>query len=77
MRGETVGENRAHAEKNINCVNVHTIIPGSQNCPADVFLPCWKGGRPAALDITVISTMQQSTIRSATKGTIVEGTKHL
>ena len=70
MRGETVGENRAHAEKNINCVNVHTIIPGSQNCPADVFLP-------AALDITVISTMQQSTIRSATKGTIVEGTKHL
>ena len=33
--------------------------------PADVYLPCWKGGRPAALDITVISTMQQSTIQPA------------
>ena len=33
---------------------VLSLIPGSQNRPADVFLPCWKGGRPAALDITVI-----------------------
>ena len=45
--------------------DVPSLIPGTQNRPADVFLPCWKGGRPAALDITVISTMQQLTIRSA------------
>ena len=33
--------------------------------PADVYLPCWKRGRPAALDITVISTIQKATIQSA------------
>ena len=33
--------------------------------PMSSYIPCWKGGRPAALDITVISTMQQLTIRSA------------
>ena len=44
---------------------VPSLIPGTQNRPADVYLPCWKRGRPAALDITVISTMQKSTIRSA------------
>ena len=44
---------------------VPSLIPGSQHRPADVYLPCWKGGHPAALDITVISTMQQSTIQPA------------
>ena len=44
---------------------VPSLIPGSQHRPADVFLPCWKGGCPGALDITVISTMQQSTMQSA------------
>ena len=44
---------------------VPSLIPGSQHRPADVYLPCWKGGRPAALDITVISTMRQSTIQPA------------
>ena len=41
---------------------VPSLIPGSQHRPADVYLP---GGRPAALDITVISTMQPSTIQPA------------
>lgn len=44
---------------------VPSLIPGTQNRPADVYLPCWKRGRPAALDITVISTMQKATIQSA------------
>ena len=44
---------------------VPPLIPGTQNRPADVYLPCWKRGRPAALYITVISTMQKSTIRSS------------
>ena len=43
---------------------VSSLIPGPQHRPADVYLPCWKGGRPAALDITVIS-MQQFTIQPA------------
>ena len=30
-----------------------------------MYLPSWKGGRPAALDVTVISTMQQATIQGA------------
>ena len=42
---------------------VPSLIPGTQSRPADIYLPCWKRGRPAALDITVISTLQQSTVR--------------
>ena len=41
------------------------MILNSQCRPADVFLPSWKGGRPAALDVTVVSTMQQATIQGA------------
>ena len=43
-----------------------SLVPGSQSRPADIYLPCWKRGRPpAAVDVTVISTMQQSTIQGA------------
>ena len=38
-----------------------SLIPGSSSRPADVYLPNWKRGQPAALDVTVISTMQQLT----------------
>ena len=41
------------------------LIPGSQSRPADVFLPTWSRGRPAALDITVISPLQQATLQGA------------
>ena len=42
-----------------------SLVPGSQSRPADIYLPCWKRGRPAAVDVTVISTMQRSTIQGA------------
>ena len=42
-----------------------SLIPDTQRHPADVFLPNWKRGRPAALDVCVISTMQQLTIQGA------------
>ena len=41
---------------------VPTLIADSSSCPADVSLPCWKHGRPAAIDVTVISTVQQLTV---------------
>ena len=44
---------------------VLSLVPGTQSRPADIYLPCWNRGRPAAIDITVISTLQQSTLRSA------------
>ena len=44
---------------------VPSLIPGSCSRPADVFLPTWCGGRPAALDVSVISTMQPLTISGA------------
>ena len=44
---------------------VSSLIPSSLRRPADVYLPSWKRGRPAALDVTVISTMQQATIQGA------------
>ena len=40
---------------------VPTLIPGTRSSPADIFLPNWCRGRPAALDVTVISTMQPLT----------------
>ena len=38
-----------------------SLIPSSRSRPADIYLPNWKRGQPAALDVTVISTMQQLT----------------
>ena len=34
--------------------------------PLDIFLPNWQRGQPAAMDVTVISTLQQSTLQGAT-----------
>ena len=44
---------------------VPALIPGSASRPADVFLPNWDMGRPAALDVTVISTLQDLTVAGA------------
>ena len=44
---------------------VPSLIPNSLSRPADIYLPSLKRGHPAALDVTVISTMQQATIQSA------------
>ena len=44
---------------------VPSLAPGSSSRPADVFLPCWKRGRSAALDVTVVSPVQQLTINNA------------
>ena len=41
------------------------MIPGSCSRPADVYLPNWKRGQPAPLDIHVISTMQQQALAEA------------
>ena len=42
-----------------------SLIPGCHNRPADVFLPHWDRGLPTALDISVISTLQQRTVHGA------------
>ena len=44
---------------------VSSLIPGSSSRPADVYFPCWKQGQPAALDVSVISTLQQLTVNGA------------
>ena len=44
---------------------VPALIPGSANRPADVFLPNWDRGFPAALDVTVICTLQDLTVAGA------------
>ena len=36
-----------------------------QDRSADIYLPSWKRGCPAALDVTVISTLQQATVQGA------------
>ena len=44
---------------------VPALIPGTSSQPADVFLLIWKRGQPAALDVTVISTLQNLTVAGA------------
>ena len=41
---------------------VPSLIPDSCSRPADLFLPLWK---PAALDVTVISSLQPATVADA------------
>ena len=41
------------------------VVPGSLSRPADVLLPTWSCGRPAALDVHIISPLQQLTIKDA------------
>ena len=41
------------------------LVPGSQARPADIFLPSWSLGRPAALDVHVISPLQVLTVADA------------
>ena len=41
------------------------MLPGSADKPADVFLPGWATGRDAALDVSVVSPLQQQLVRKA------------
>ena len=45
--------------------HANDIFAGTQSRLADIYFPCWKRGRPAVLDVTIILTMQQLTVRSA------------
>ena len=44
---------------------VPNLLPGFNTCPADILLPNWCRGRPAALDVSVISPLQQLTLFEA------------
>jgi hypothetical protein len=44
---------------------VPSLIPGTQSRPADIFLPRWTRGLPAALDVTIVSPLQSSLLRGA------------
>ena len=41
------------------------LLPGADRRPADVFLPNWAGGQDAALDVTVVSPLQDATVAGA------------
>ena len=42
-----------------------SLIPGTSSRQADVYLPIWTRGNPATLDVHVISTLQQLTLKEA------------
>ena len=46
-------------------LEVPYLLPSSSARPADIYLLLWSSGTPAALDVTVISPMQQSTLKVA------------
>uniref|UniRef100_A0A1X7VC05 Uncharacterized protein n=1 Tax=Amphimedon queenslandica TaxID=400682 RepID=A0A1X7VC05_AMPQE len=55
-----------------------SLVPDSLSRPADVFLPHWIQGRPAALDVTVISPLQSQTLSQAasTQGAALRVAEH-
>ena len=54
------------------------IIPNSSARPADLLLPNWSRGRQAALDVSVISPLQQLTLSEAavTPGHALQCVRH-
>uniref|UniRef100_A0A1X7TH43 Uncharacterized protein n=1 Tax=Amphimedon queenslandica TaxID=400682 RepID=A0A1X7TH43_AMPQE len=44
---------------------VPSIVPGSYSRPADLYLPNWSQGKPAAMDVTVISSLQPQRVSQA------------
>ncbi len=46
----------------IRCTRTH-VVPDSMSRPADILLPTWHGGRPAALDVHIISPLRRSRAR--------------
>ena len=44
---------------------VPSLIPGSKSRPADIYLPHWTHGKPAALDVSVISPLQRLTLENS------------
>ena len=44
---------------------VPSIVPGSCSRPADLYLPNWSQGKPAAMDVTVISSLQPQRVSQA------------
>ena len=41
------------------------MIPGGKSRPADLYFSHWRHGKPAALDVTVISPLQKLTLQGA------------
>ena len=46
-------------------IEKRNLIAGNGSRPGDIFLPSWKSGRPAALDVTVASPLQPNIINHA------------
>ena len=43
----------------------NSLLPGSGDKPADVYIPGWASGRDAALDVSVVSTLQAQLVKKA------------
>ena len=46
-------------------IEKRNLIARNGSRPGDIFLPSWKSGRPAALDVTVTSPLQPNIINHA------------
>lgn len=49
------------------CPKKEVMVTSTQSRPADILLPTWTRGQPAALDATVISSLQQATRKGASE----------
>ena len=44
---------------------IPSLIPGSKCRPADIYMPYWTHGKPAALDVSITSPLQKLTLESS------------
>ena len=49
----------------LSLCNAIILLPGEAGKPADIFIPRHAGGKDAALDVTVINTLQAATVAQA------------
>ena len=47
----------------------NSLLPGSAEKPADVYIPGWSNGRDAALDVSVVSPLQIQLVKRAAEET--------
>lgn len=52
------------------------VLPGGQERPADIYVGRWPGGGPAALDVAVISPLQDAYVRDAAEAALHAATAY-
>ena len=51
--------------KSLTSIGKKNFTPESKSFPGDIFVPTWKGGKPAAFDVTHTLSLQSNSLTDA------------